>query len=126
MQMHHVPVRVCQNLDLNMAGPLDQPLDKDRAVAESGSCLAAAALKGLGHVRLLLHHSHTAATAASAGFELCEHTKTEIGLVWATVFSGSPLTITGKLTPDFASTSKASAAELSAASEPGTTGTPRD
>ena len=50
VEVDDVAVGVGQDLDLDVAGPGDEPLDEQRAVAEGGLRLAPAALEGLGHL----------------------------------------------------------------------------
>ena len=62
---------VRENLHLDMPGPLDQPLDVERAVAERRRRLAARALHRLGDLPRVQHAPH--AFAASTGGRLDQH-----------------------------------------------------
>jgi hypothetical protein len=66
-QVHHVAVVVAQQLDLDVAGPAHQLLQKDLVAAEGGQGLAPAGGDPMGQLAGALDHPHAAAAAAPAG-----------------------------------------------------------
>ena len=69
VEVDDVAVGVGEDLHLDVAGPVDEPLDEQRAVAERGRRLAAAALERLGHVAGAVHGAHAAPAAAGRRLE---------------------------------------------------------
>ena len=66
-----MPVRVAEDLDLNVARALDVLLDEDLLVAEGARCLALARVEGRGEVSRAVDAAHPLAPAA--GRRLDEH-----------------------------------------------------
>ncbi len=66
-----VAVAVGRDLDLDVAGPVDQPLDVDPVVAEERLALRAGAVEGRGELVALADRPH--ALAAAAGHRLQQH-----------------------------------------------------
>src|SRR5437762_6189950 len=69
-EVHGVAMRIGEHLDFDVPRPLDQPLDIERAVAESALCLAARGGNGFRNGAGLARDAH--AFAATAGRRLDE------------------------------------------------------
>jgi hypothetical protein len=69
VQVDDVAVVVAEELDFDVLGLVEEPLDKDGAVAEGALGLRGGALKGLLELGLLAHDTHAAATATVGGLD---------------------------------------------------------
>jgi hypothetical protein len=69
VQVDDVAVVVTKELDFDVLGLVEEPLDEDGAVAEGALGLGGGALKGLLELGLLAHDTHAAATAAVGGLD---------------------------------------------------------
>ena len=65
-EVDHVAVAVRQDLDLDVPGPVDPPLDQEGVVAEGGAGLAAGGGDLVGQQRQVPHQPHALAAAARA------------------------------------------------------------
>src|SRR5690606_10857176 len=74
-EVQHLPVSVCEYLDLDVAGALEILLDVDAVVTEGLTRLALCALECALHLRRVAHDAH--AFAAAAGRCLEQHRVTE-------------------------------------------------
>jgi hypothetical protein len=76
VQMHHLAVRVGEDLHFDVARSIDHALEEDRPVAERGLRLAAASLERLGHLAGCVDAPHAAPAATRRSFE--HHRVTEV------------------------------------------------
>ena len=63
-EVDRVAGAVGEDLDLDVTGMIDEPLDEDGAVAEGGLGFTRGSLEGLGEGVRVAHHPHPAAAAA--------------------------------------------------------------
>src|SRR5262245_40114795 len=63
-QMHHMAVMIGEDLELDVTGRFDQPLDVERAVSECGLCFTSGLRNGARELRGIANFLHADATAA--------------------------------------------------------------
>ncbi len=69
VDVHDVTVRIAEDLDLDVARPLDVALEQQRVIAERARCLATRALERLGELGVAPDDAHALAAAAGRGLD---------------------------------------------------------
>jgi hypothetical protein len=69
VQVNDIAVVVSQQLHLNMLGTVEEALDEDGSVAESGLGLGCGSLEGVLEILLLPHHTHATSSTAEGGLD---------------------------------------------------------